>query len=141
MGMYGIGTDIVNINRFVEWESKPLIHLQKIFNDKEIHEALSLPSALAPQFFASRFAAKEAFYKALCSLLVSLDYQSSFPRFDQVRTLCSISKHSSGVPLLQIEWNNIEKIMVYPLPLINAQCSLSHEKEYALATVLLITKK
>ena len=64
MKIFGIGTDIVNINRMENLlKRRGLFFKNKIFSKKEISycEKKKTPSA----FFAKRFAAKEAFSKAL----------------------------------------------------------------------------
>ena len=58
----GIGVDIVSNCRF---DSKPEGFLEKIFTPGELASSLSAPNK--SEFFASRFAAKEAFAKALGS--------------------------------------------------------------------------
>lgn len=62
----GIGIDAVAISRFAEWHAKSLHELKKIFTDQEIEYCLSNPQKSAERF-AVRFAAKEAFLKALQS--------------------------------------------------------------------------
>ena len=64
MKIFGIGTDIVNIKRMEAILKKNGINFKKkIFSDNEINycEKKKNPSA----FYAKRFAAKEAFTKAL----------------------------------------------------------------------------
>jgi len=64
MKIFGIGTDIVNIKRIDKSIKKNgLLFKRRIFSDKEIKycEKKKNPSS----YFAKRFAAKEAFSKAL----------------------------------------------------------------------------
>ena len=64
MKIYGLGTDIVNIKRIDNSLKKyGLVFKNKIFSKKEISycEKKKNPSA----FYAKRFAAKEAFSKAI----------------------------------------------------------------------------
>ena len=64
MKIFGIGTDIININRINNSIKKDGYNFKKkIFSDREIKycERKKNPSA----FYAKRFAAKEAFTKAL----------------------------------------------------------------------------
>lgn len=66
----GIGVDIVRIDRMKKWVVRPLL-LQRYFSDKEIEEAKKRRSAFAMSL-AARFAAKEAFGKAIGTGLVGI---------------------------------------------------------------------
>lgn len=61
-----IGLDAVDISRFEHWRNYSIKQLQKVFHIDEIKYALSNPKKTAERL-AARFAAKEAFYKALCA--------------------------------------------------------------------------
>lgn len=63
----GIGIDLVEIERFADWHTKPVSSLERIFHPDEIAYCLSEPAKSAERF-AVRFAAREALYKALSSL-------------------------------------------------------------------------
>ena len=58
----GIGTDIAEVKRFEKWVQNPEM-LERFFNEKEMSSAKS--EAARCQHYAVRFAAKEAFSKAL----------------------------------------------------------------------------
>ena len=60
--IFGIGTDIAQVNRFEKWVENPQMFM-RFFNPAEIMEKGSL--AAKCQHYAARFAAKEAFSKAL----------------------------------------------------------------------------
>ena len=60
--IFGIGTDISQVNRFEKWVENPQMFM-RFFNPAEIMEKGSL--AAKCQHYAARFAAKEAFSKAL----------------------------------------------------------------------------
>ena len=62
MRIYGIGTDIVEIDR-IKKLIKNKILLKRIFDSKEIIKCLQVKNS--SNCFAKRFAAKEAFSKAL----------------------------------------------------------------------------
>ena len=62
MKIYGIGTDIIKINR-IHRSIKNKYLLKRLFNSKEIHKCNSIKKKSS--CFAKRFAAKEAFSKAL----------------------------------------------------------------------------
>ena len=62
MSIYGIGTDIVNVDRIKNsLKNKDFIH--RIFNEKEILKCKKINNSI--NCYAKRFAAKEAFSKAL----------------------------------------------------------------------------
>ena len=64
MKIFGIGTDIVNIKRMDHsLKRKGLSFLNRIFTKKEISYCKNKKNSSA--FYAKRFAAKEAFSKAL----------------------------------------------------------------------------
>ena len=62
MNIYGIGTDIINVNR-IKKLLKNTKFINRIFNSSEIKKCNSLVNEV--NCFAKRFAAKEAFSKAL----------------------------------------------------------------------------
>ena len=62
MNIYGVGTDIVEVKRINKLIKKKTL-LKKLFNTKEITKCLKIKNS--SNCFAKRFAAKEAFSKAL----------------------------------------------------------------------------
>ncbi len=62
MKLYGIGTDIISIAR-IKKLTKNKLFLNKIFNIKEIQKCMKIKNSY--NCYAKRFAAKEAFSKAL----------------------------------------------------------------------------
>ncbi|MDZ4124104.1 MAG: 4'-phosphopantetheinyl transferase superfamily protein [Hydrogenophaga sp.] len=64
----GIGIDSVETARFTPWKTYPRTRLQRIFSDEEINYCLANTTKSA-QRFASRFAAREAFFKALATTI------------------------------------------------------------------------
>jgi phosphopantetheine--protein transferase-like protein len=128
----GVGTDIVRIDRFEKWKMFSYDQKRRIFSNQELLDCGNDISSLAV-----RFAAKEAFFKALCAALVKLgktEHQFSF------LFLCShveVVKEEWGVPSLKIAWTGIEE-RVGQLPILIAEVSLSHEKDVAMAFVVLM---
>lgn len=59
-----IGLDAVDVPRFEHWSKYSVKQLEKVFHIDEINYAFSNPKKTAERL-AARFAAKEAFYKAL----------------------------------------------------------------------------
>lgn len=135
--IYGLGCDIVTISRFAGWESYTREKLAKVFTEQEIAEYAQLTTTQAKvEFLASRFAVKEAFYKALCQYMTSQG-QEKMPAFAQVRTLVQVQKTVSGVPILDINWEALRTVFPGMPDNLQAQCSLSHETEYAMAMVVI----
>ena len=62
MNIFGIGTDIVSINR-INKSLKNKNFLKRVYNEKEILKCQK--TSMSTNCFAKRFAAKEAFSKAL----------------------------------------------------------------------------
>jgi len=60
----GIGVDSIEIERFLLWHTYSQKKLLRIFSQSEINYCLSNPQKSAERF-ATRFAAREALYKAL----------------------------------------------------------------------------
>ena len=118
----GLGTDIAEVKRFEKWIKNPQM-LQRFFNEKELSTAKSI-SALC-QHYAVRFAAKEAFSKALGTGITGFNLREVY-----------ITNNSEGAPLLNIEGAALS-IMKERYGECKAFVSLSHEKEYALAFVIL----
>ena len=65
--IFGIGTDIAETKRFEKWINNPEM-ISRFFNSKEINFTGTLASRC--QHLAARFAAKEAFSKALGTGLI-----------------------------------------------------------------------
>ena len=118
----GIGTDITEVKRFEKWVKNPEM-LQRFFNDKEISSAKS--DSAKCQHYAARFAAKEAFSKALGTGITGFNLKDVY-----------ITNNSEGAPLLNIEGAALS-LMKERLGQCRAFVSLSHEKEYAIAYVIL----
>ena len=107
-----IGVDIVSIERIrnILTSSKRDRFLSRIFSSKEIKDALSKSDEA--QFFAGRFAAKEAFKKA--SSTNNLISSNTFKSIE-------IYNHKSGKPSVKVK--NFQ----------NIDLSISHERNYAIA--------
>lgn len=118
----GIGTDIAEVRRFEKWVRNPQM-LERFFNEKELSSAKS--EAARCQHYAVRFAAKEAFSKALGTGISGFNLKDVY-----------ITNNSDGAPLLNIEGAALS-LMKERLGQCKAFVSLSHEKEYALAFVIL----
>lgn len=125
----GNGIDLVEVARFADWHKKDIQQLLRIFSQEEIDYCLSKLDKSA-QRFAVRFAAREAFYKALCTAWPNMPIP--------FLTLCSmitITKQHR-VPQLIVDWSQIKDL---PENIKNSviHCSLAHEQLHAIAMVTL----
>lgn len=120
--IYGIGTDITKVQRFTSWVQKAGM-VQRFFNEKELNKAKSVQSA--SEHYAARFAAKEAFGKALGTGIFGFDLKDIY-----------ITNDEYGKPELNVTGSareELEKRCRNPKILV----SLSHEKDYAIAYVVI----
>ena len=118
----GIGVDIVKTSRFLAWEKNEKIS-SRFFIKEELDYIYSRGEKVAHLSFASHFAAKEAFGKALGVGLKGMK-------------LKDISVYSvKGVPTLRLE--NNAKIIFENKGGKAIHLSLSHEKENAIAFVVI----
>lgn len=124
----GHGVDIAEVKRFEKWVRDDTI-LRRFFNENEIVENSSeltsrRISALC-QHYAARFAAKEAFAKALGTGVAGFELKDVY-----------IKNDDKGKPVLFVENCALERLTE-----IHGKCSihvsLSHEKEYAVASVII----
>lgn len=116
--MVSIGIDLVEIERFAHWHTKSQEQLLRLFSRDEINYCLSVPAKSAERF-AARFAVKEAFYKALCTLL---EHKKSF---------LFVCKQTSFVKKITINWPQLD------LPEYNITASLTHTRTTAGAVVII----
>lgn len=122
----GIGTDIAEVKRFERWVKNPDM-LKRFFHEKEMSQAKS--DSAKCQHYAVRFAAKEAFSKALGTGITGFNLKEVY-----------ITNNSEGAPLLNIEGAALS-LMKERLGECKAFVSLSHEKDYAIAYVILEAAK
>ena len=114
----GTGVDIIDVERVKKIVEKNPRFLEKIFTSGEIDYCLKKKNKY--QHLAARFAAKEAFFKAIGKRINWTDVE--------------LYNLSSGKPELKIK--NKESFHVE-----KAHVSISHLKEYAVAAVILEGKK
>jgi holo-[acyl-carrier protein] synthase len=118
----GIGVDIVNISRVDSWRDNKAL-LNKYFSDNEITYCFSRGVGFAASL-AARFAAKEAFSKALGTGLVGIKLKD-----------IEVSNDETGKPELLVTGSAADEIKKRGVK--NIFLSLSHEKEYAVAYLIL----
>ena len=123
MKIFGVGTDIVKINRIQILLRKKNV-LEKLFNKEEILKCKKIKKKT--NCFAKRFAAKEAFSKALGTGISKGIY------FNQIVIL----NEKNGKPFIKLI-ENTKKIVEKKLKKKNYKISLSltDEDEYAVAFV------
>ena len=123
MKIFGIGTDIVKISRIKESLKKELF-VQRLFNKKEISKFNKIKNS--ENCFAKRFAAKEAFSKALGTGI------AKGINFNEILVL----NEKNGKPFIKLLNKTKKKVeekvkkKKYRISL-----SLSDEKDYAVAFV------
>ena len=123
MSIYGIGTDIVNIDR-IKNSLKNKDFINSIFNKREILKCKKINNSI--NCYAKRFAAKEAFSKALGTGI------SNGVNFNEIIIL----NKKSGKPYISII-GQTKKIVnkKFKKRKSKISLSLSDEKKYAVAFV------
>ena len=123
MNIFGIGTDIVSVDR-IKKSLKSKNFIKRVFNEKEIFKCKQLSNSI--NCFAKRFAAKEAFSKALGTGI------SNGINFNEIVIL----NKKSGKPYISII-GQTKKILnkKFKRKKFNISLSLSDEKKYAVAFV------
>lgn len=142
----GIGIDIVDVNRFESWAGFSQEKLSRVFTQEELIACEALPKGhdkvtrySCPRL-ASRFAAKEAFYKALSAMLVKLGKTGKTFSFFSCARYIEVSQKEWGVPELVIDWDFFEEKIhggVQDIRDIQIDLSVSHEKQTAIAFVVI----
>lgn len=126
--IYGIGVDIAEVSRFNKWVNDGNL-IERYFNVNELSENKDdltdrQISALS-QHYAARFAAKEAFAKALGTGIRDFDLKDVYIKNDEL-----------GKPYVVLE-NSALKVFESRCQGAKVHISLSHEKEYAIAYVII----
>ena len=116
-----IGVDIERIERFKKHDlEKDSNFLKSVFSDKELEYCFSHKNPA--KHLAARFCGKEAFVKATSDLDISID-------FDKIEIL----NKENGKPYFNLPKNDILNKYEFKI-------SMSHEKTYALASVVMFEK-
>lgn len=123
MAIVGTGVDLARIERFRKFLLPEHKVLQRIFSDDERRYALQMKDP-AP-YLAARFAAKEAFLKALgTGLRDGLSWQQMV-----------VVRDALGCPSLRLSGRAAEMLIARGAK--TAHLSYSHDGDYAVATVIL----
>ena len=125
MKIYGIGSDIIS-NIRIKKNLKNKKFLKRIFSIEEIENGSKLKNKF--MYFSKRFAAKEAFVKAL-----GTGFRDNI-NFNSI----SILNDKKGKPYLKCEKNLNKKIKdLTKKKKLNIFLSLADEKDYSLAFVII----
>ncbi len=122
MKIYGIGTDIVSVDR-IKKSIKNIKFLERLFSKEEIAKCSKLVNS--NNCYAKRFAAKEAFSKALGTGI------SNGINFNEIIVL----NEKNGKPFIKLEGKTKKKIHRRLEKKAKISLSLSDEKKYAVAFV------
>ncbi len=120
--IYGIGIDIVKVDRIKKWVQDEKM-VQRFFNPAEMNTCTSIQSSA--EHYAARFAAKEAFGKAIGTGLSEFRLQDVFVKNDEF-----------GKPELILQ-NEAADLLKKKCGNAKIHISLTHEKEYALAYLII----
>ncbi len=115
--IYGLGIDIIEVERIQKLIEKNPRFLSRIFTHQEITYCQKKKNKY--QHFAARFAAKEAFFKALGRKIKWTDI--------------GLANLSSGKPVLEIKREELKE----KLSSTKIHVSISHLSQYAAAVVIL----
>lgn len=127
MKIVGIGTDIVSIERIKSlWERYGITFAKKILAKSELNDLDKTKNKIA--FLAKRYAAKEAVAKA---------FGTGFQPQGFWLTDIAVANNELGCPSL-VFYGNAEK-EIQKRGITESHLSLSDEKEFALAFVILIS--
>jgi len=129
MNIIGNGVDIVE-NKRIKNSLKIKGFINKIFTQNEINKSKKLNNKI--NYFAKRFAAKEAFVKAL-----GVGFRNNI-NFNDI----DITNDKKGKPLINIS-NNIKKYLKkkFKLNKYKIFLSLSDEKKHSIAYVIINKQK
>ena len=118
----GIGIDLMEGEK-IEKDIRSNIYLRKVFTETEITECKSVLNSA--ERFAGRFAAKEAFMKAIGKGIRQEVW------FTQIEVL----NRENGQPYIQV--NGEAQVWLHTMEVKNIHVSITHTGQYAAAIVIL----
>ena len=128
MNIYGMGTDIVNIDRINSALNRNNSFKKRIFTISEISKCEKRKNKI--ECFAKRFAAKEALYKAIGAKKI-LNFKD-----------VEIQNNSQGAPTINIFGNSLKKLKkIFKNKKFKIHLSLSDDKPWAVASVIVFVEK
>lgn len=119
MKIYGIGTDIIEIERIKEAINRTSAFKTKVYSKKEIEYIEKKKNPYAS--YAGRFAAKEAVSKALGTGVRGFSLSD-----------IEILNDNLGKPIVYL-YNEVKKVAQN----LKIQISISHSRDYAVSTVII----
>lgn len=134
----GIGTDIVRVHRCTRMSAFSRDRLRTFFSESELNAAQDLQNLdrYVPAKLATRFAAKEALFKALSASLVRLGHTQKTFSLRFLAQISSVEITQWGAPQLRVDYAALEQKIGVNLPPLQFHLSLSHEQEYAIAFIV-----
>ena len=125
MKIFGIGTDIINIKRMEKLMKKSRSNFKnKIFSKREITYCERKNNPFS--FYAKRFAAKEALFKAI-GVRNKLQFKD-----------IEIKNNLSGAPKFNIKGNSLKNLKkIFKNKKFKIHLSLSDDKPWAIASVII----
>ncbi len=124
--IFGIGTDISDVRRFEKWVKEPEFFLRFFNQNEQFEENLQKNTGAACRHYAARFAAKEAFSKALGTGFTGLKLNDFY-----------VAKTKEGKPFFKFGEETLKILKTKAGEKFNVQLSISHEKDYAVAFVII----
>lgn len=119
--IFGVGCDIVKISRFEKWVESEESYIGRFFNEKERIQTEACMHRKC-EFYAGRFAAKEAFSKALGTGISGFNLRDVYVCPDDRGRPVFVTEGSAKTLAEKLCGNGFR-----------VHISISHEKEYAVA--------
>ena len=126
MNIYGNGIDIIDITRMRSLITKNKKFKERIFTKKEIKSCEKIKNKFA--CYAKKFAAKEAFTKALGTGV------SNGLSLNEIE----INNNHKGKPFLELKKKSYRIVKMTIKKKFKVYLSLSDEKNYAVASVIIV---
>ena len=126
MKIFGIGTDIIEVNR-IKKSLKSEIFLSRLFNKNEILKCKKKINS--SNCFAKRFAAKEALFKA-----IGIHDKLNFSEVE-------IKNNASGLPKFNITGSSLKNLNKILKKKFKIHLTLSDDEPWAVASVIVFTQK
>ncbi len=122
--IYGIGCDIAKVRRFEAWAQNSAL-LKRFFNEAELWQGAAA-SCASWEHYAARFAAKEAFAKALGTGFSAFELKDVW-----------VVKNDAGKPSFAFSERVASLVQARAGKGAPVHLSLSHEKDFAIAYVVI----
>jgi len=130
------GVDIVKVQRFAHWAEYSDAALAKVFHPSEITRFRDLWSdnpSKALQFLASRFAVKEAFFKAFCDFYRAAGTARPTIPFLLLARSIFLEKTADGAPVVP----SAVFLVFFPASSVRTSVSIAHESCCVVSSIVL----